>query len=68
MTDDEEARLCPWCEWGVARSVHAGAVRPPIPGSDLCEGHDNQRRENKRRELRQLEADANEMQFVGGWR
>lgn len=53
---------CPWCTWGAART--ALAVYPPIPGSDLCEAHDNQRREEQRRQMEKLESDATEMQFV----
>lgn len=55
---------CSVCVWSASRG-HRDTILPSIAGSDLCEAHDNQRKENRRRDLEQLEADGNEMVFVG---
>ncbi len=51
-----------------ASQGHRDTILPSLPETDLCEAHDNQRRWNERRNLKRLEADGAEMQFVGSVR
>ncbi len=39
--------------------------RAALPGSDLCKSHDNQMKEERRRQAEQEESDMYEMEFVG---